>query len=881
MGLKEYRRKRDFTKTSEPRGKRAREHKKLAYVIQKHAASHLHYDFRLELDGVLKSWAVPKGPDLDPSVKRLAMHVEDHPLEYGKFEGTIPKGEYGGGTVMLWDRGTWEPVGDADKDYREGRLKFVLHGKKLRGKWMLVRRGGRNSESGERHWFLFKERDEFARKGESITEDEPLSVTSGRDLDEIASRSRRVWGSDGETTRSNKDRRSAAGRQKKTAHLNGRAKKLDRAALEKLLTNPAARARGLPKSQAVELATLAKVAPSGDEWLHEIKLDGYRMLCRIDGGNPRFISRNGNDWTSKFPELARAAARLPVKQAMLDGEVVAMDPDGTTHFQSLQNIFQSGRTGELVFYAFDVLHLDGRDVTTLPLVERKEILKLVVDASPDESIQFSEHIEGTGPEIFAEACRMHLEGIVSKRRDSPYRPGRGADWLKIKCSSRAEFVIGGYTPPEGSRHHFGALLVGYYDKAKNFVYAGRVGTGFSDKTLATLHKKLKELEQAKSPFVNLSGTTGQARGVRWLQPRLVAEVEFSNWTDEQLLRHPSFQGLREDKAAKDVVRDTALSGAEVKELQRKTTKATRNGRTKKSQKESAVVAGITVSHPDRVVYPDAGITKLDVAKYYEGVAPWMLPHVAHRVLALVRCPQGVAGQSFFQKHPGEGASKHWLQIDVAESGKPDYNVAVKDAAGLVALAQMGVLEIHIWGSLARKLGKPDRLIFDLDPDPAVQWSDVVKAAREVRLLLEELGLESFVKTTGGKGLHVVVPVEPRLEWDEAKAFSKAVADLMVRAAPNRYIATMSKAARKGKIFVDYLRNGRGATSIAPYSTRARAGATVSVPISWEELGPKLRSDEFTIADVPARLAKLKKDPWAEIGKVRQSITKAMIKRLEI
>jgi bifunctional non-homologous end joining protein LigD len=898
MTLREYRRKRDFRKTPEPRGQKAAQGHGLSFVVQKHDASHLHYDFRLEWAGVLRSWAVPKGPDLNPANKRLAMQVEDHPLEYGGFEGTIPAGEYGGGTVMLWDQGTWEPVGDAAKGFRDGRLKFILHGEKLHGGWMLVRRGGAQAEPGERHWFLFKERDKYAKAGKPITETKTLSVTTGRDLEEIAAQSDRVWGPNGEVPqrggRKQKPAVKAKSTRKRSASTATRTSTSKGAALHTLLALPNVKTAKLPLTQHVELATLAKQAPEGDDWLHEIKFDGYRMLCRIDGDKARFISRNGHEWTRKFPELAAAAARLPVKQAMLDGEVVALEPNGVTRFQGLQQAFQTGRTGDLAYFVFDVLHVDGRDVTRLPLVDRKKIAKAIVTQRGQPSIRYSDHLEGSGEQICSEACRLHLEGIVSKRRDSAYRPGRGLDWLKVKCSQREEFVIGGFTAPGGSRDHFGAILIGYHDQAGKLVYAGRVGTGFDQRTLAALHRKFAKLKQARSPFANLAGTTGAARGVTWLRPKLVAEIEFSNWTDDGLLRHPAFQGLREDKPAQDVVRDEPISSNEVKALQRQPA----NGRAKQRAAASKnnngkiahvasrngadiEVAGVRLSHPDKVLYPAAGISKHDLANYYAAVAEWMLPHVVHRPLAVVRCPAGQGGKCFFQKHPGEGAAEELREVDVAASGESEFHLAIDDLAGLVALVQMSVLEIHVWGSRVSKLESPDRLTFDLDPDPTVQWPAVVRAARDVRATLEELGLTSFLKTTGGKGLHVVVPIQPKLDWDEAKAFCKSVTDLIVGAAPDRYVGKMSKAARKGKIFIDYLRNGRGATAVAAYSTRARSGATVSTPIAWDELTARMRSDHFTIANVPMRLARLKHDPWEKIGTTRQSITQAMRKRLAL
>jgi bifunctional non-homologous end joining protein LigD len=926
MGLNEYRQKRDFRKTAEPRGKKAPRSKgELSFVVQKHDASHLHYDFRLEWDGVLKSWAVPKGPDLDPANKRLAMQVEDHPLEYGEFEGIIPEGEYGGGTVMVWDNGFWEPIGDASKGLKEGHLKFILHGEKLKGGWMLVRKGGRKAEDGERAWFLFKERDEYAKPGKSIIEEQPLSVATGRDLDEIAAESDRVWGAKGEvaqtdrkrTARPDTARRSARGkpagkastssngvatRRKSVAKAPGKARRRAQAdreqpSLQELLAHPEIKRARLPESQSVELATLVDAAPAGDEWLHEIKFDGYRMLGRVQKAKARLISRNGLDWTKKLPELAEAVARLAVKDAMFDGEVVAVEPDGTTNFQSLQNAFEQKRTGELVYYVFDILHLNGHDVKSAQLTVRKEILRLVLSgSSPDDAIRYSDHLQSPGSEIVDAACRLHLEGIVSKRRDSVYRPGRGLDWVKVKCSQRAEFVIGGFTKPGGSRSHFGALLLGCYDRGKKLIYAGRVGTGFTEETLDTLHNKLAKLVQTRSPFANLKGTTGAARDVFWVKPQLVGEIEFSNWTHDRLLRHPSFQGLREDKPASKVVHDEPLPVREVTAMRNGHNEApTRKSHSRKSPASTGdgaenraggtgvagdEWAGVHLTHPDKVLFPDHNLTKRDLADYYTKVADWILPYIAGRPLAIVRCPAGSGKPCFFQKHPGEGASEHVLRINVAASGAPEYHLAIDDLAGLISLVQMGVLEIHVWGSRAKQLEKPDRLIFDLDPDPAVDWPDVISAARAVRVSLEELGLTSFLKTTGGKGLHIVVPVQPKTGWDDAKAFCRAVADFMVQAAPDRFVATMSKAARKGKIFIDYLRNGRGATAIAPYSTRAKAGATVSTPIAWEELASSLHSDHFTIENIPARLARLKIDPWMDMAKTKQSITAAMLKRLQ-
>jgi bifunctional non-homologous end joining protein LigD len=910
MALTEYRRKRNFTVTTEPRDGRAVRHKSLTYVVQKHAASHLHYDFRLELDGVLKSWAVPKGPSLDPAHKRLAMHVEDHPLEYGDFEGIIPQGEYGGGTVLLWDRGTWEPVGDGKRGYREGSLKLVLHGEKLQGRWMLVRKGGKRSAPHEKNWFLFKEKDEFARPGSDIDAEEPLSVATSRDMDEIASAAERVWGPAGEVKKRSKSsatKKASARERKALAYAkpsaNGRAlmkkprakpRKLtakDQATVTKTLRRIGKKRASIPTNLSVQLATLVSDAPEGDDWLHEIKFDGYRMLCTITAGKARFVSRNGKDWTAKFKNLAAEIAELPLKNAVIDGEVVIVDEEGRTSFQLMQNAFKSAAPAPFVFYAFDLLFLNGYDVTEAPLEERKRLLQRIIPKDETSTIRYSDHVVGKGPVFFAEASRLKLEGIISKRLGRPYVAGRGYDWLKVKCSLREEFVIGGFTKPSGSRKHFGALLLGYYDQGRNFIYAGRVGTGFDERTLSSLRLKFDKLIQDESPFKNLSGRTGQARDVTWLKPSLIAQVEFSNWTDERQLRHPSFQGLREDKAAKNVVRDDPISAKAIESTTKAAQKTKRKsgglnvsvprkGKEAKVNAGSKEIAGVTLSHPDKVLYPDDGFTKLDLARYYEQVAEWMLPQVENRLLSLVRCPAGSGQKCFFQKHPGQGTSDYLLRTAVPEKEKSEDYLSVKDLSGLIALVQMGVLEIHIWGSKADQFQKPDRLIIDLDPDPTVDWPRVILAAKEVKLLFEELGLESFIKTTGGKGLHVVVPIQRRTSWDDAKAFCLAVANFLVAAAPDRYIAKMSKAARKNKIFVDYLRNDQGSTAIAPYSTRNRPGATVSVPITWNELKDGLTSDYFNIENLPKRLAKLNKDPWAGIDSVKQSITAAMLKKLQ-
>lgn len=858
MALREYQRKRHFQRTSEPKGKKEATEGR-SFVVQKHQARHLHYDFRLELDGVLKSWAVPKGPCLDPAVKRLAIHVEDHPVEYGSFEGIIPKGEYGGGTVMLWDRGVWEAVGDPREGYRTGKLKFKLHGKKLRGGWMLVRTGSRRStDRDERHWLLFKERDEEAREKEDVPGELSTSVSTGRTLEEIAADRERQWNGKAKSN----------GRMKSSSQL---ARKI-----------PGAKPASFPSRVEVQLATLSKEPPSGDEWLHEIKFDGYRMICRIDNRRAQFITRNHKDWTKRLPFLAEAAQRLPVRQAILDGEVVVLRPDGTTDFQDLQNAFRDQRPEALHYFAFDLLHLDGYDLTRAPLEERKRVLADVLARSGDAlHIHLSEHMKGKGPAFFAQASKMRLEGMISKRRDQPYQPGRGYAWLKVKCLQNEEFVIGGYTDPSGSRAGFGALLIGSHNAKGDLVYAGKVGTGFDNRMLEFLLEKLQPFKRKDSPFLNLK--RGGAR-THWVEPKVVAQVAFGAWTRDGLLRHASFQGLREDKPAAEVTREKPMPVSRAARKTKGKTSVVQNSLARRTPSERAMqaghdaydarkqlLAGVRFTSPDKVLYPDQGITKLELAHYYQAIAEWILPHIADRPLVLVRCPEGQKKACFFQKHPAQGTPDTLRQILVREKKKTEHYVVADDVAGLISLAQIAALEIHAWGSRADKLAQPDRLIFDLDPDPQLPWSRVVQSARQVHQFLQDLGLESFLKTTGGKGLHLVVPIERRHDWEEAKAFCKRVAEAIVTADPRNYTANMTKAARPGKIFIDYHRNGRGATAIVPYSTRARPGAPVSTPLTWKELSAHTPSDHYTVRNLVRRLEALKRDPWQEIFSVRQGL----------
>ena len=869
MGLREYQRKRDFERTPEPRGRRGKRTRRgPRFVIQKHAARRLHYDFRLELDGVLKSWAVPKGPSLDPADKRLAVEVEDHPIDYGDFEGVIPQGQYGGGSVLLWDHGTWKPKGDPRESLARGKLEFELDGEKLHGRWLLVRTGS----NGKPQWLLRKLADEQARPGDgAITELRPESVTSGLQIEDIGQRSSRVW----QSHDVGKKRQQPA---------------IDPASL------PKARRGALPAFVPPQLATLVAEPPRGEGWLHEIKLDGYRALCRLEGGRARLVTRRERDWTDRFGRIASAAAFLAAKKALIDGEVVWLGDDGRTDFQALQQALGEGRDERLFYFAFDLLHLDGWDLRPTPLVERKEALRrlLAISAAEASAVRFSDHVEGEAGPFFRQACQHKLEGIVSKRRDGPYRERRGRDWLKVKCTAEQEVVIVGYSEPHGSREGLGALLLGVYENG-TLRTAGKVGTGFDRTTLHDLLRRLRPLEQPTPPVVD-PPRGYRARGIHRVEPKLVAQVAFSDWTHDGKLRHPSFHGLREDKEPTEVIREVPARGEET------ALKATKTpgdaGKSAKSPKAQSTtkpaeratragkgvleVSGVRISNPDRVLYPAEGITKLDLVRYYESVGDRMLPYLAGRPLTLMRCPAGLGKPCFYQKHLTEGTPPELIEVEVTErSGEHEVYVCVESLAGLISLAQLAVLELHPWGSRRKRLEKPDVLVFDLDPGPGVAPAALVTAARDLRALLEELGLESFAKLSGGKGLHVVAPIVPELDWDPAKAFTRAVVELIAEREPERYVTSMAKAKRKGRIFLDYLRNGFGNTAVAPYSTRARAGAPVATPVRWEELGGGLAPDHYNIRNLPRRLASLRRDPWAGYSTLRQRVPKAVLRELKV
>ncbi len=894
--LQIYHAKRDFGKTAEPRGKAGRK-KGSAYVIQKHDATRLHYDLRLELDGVMLSWAVTRGPSLVPGEKRLAIHVEDHPIEYNKFEGTIPKGQYGGGTVMVWDRGTWTPDHDPHKGIKKGHLDFELHGEKLKGHWHLVRMRKRPGERQE-PWLLIKATDEHAaeKSDRDVLDELSNSAVTGRTLDEIAVDKKQVWNSN----RSAKEQSKAAtsGLSRASTAMASAAKPSPKTAARRAAAKPRARS---PRRKAASkqsgkklgkvagaregrmpdfitpcLATLSPRAPDTAGWVHEIKFDGYRIQARIVGGNITLKTRTGLDWTHKFPAVEAACEALS-SDAILDGEIASIDENGISDFSALQDDLKNGRHDRMAYYVFDLLHLGGQDLTPALLIERKRALAaLLAELPKDSPIKLSEHFEEDGPTMIKHACNLHLEGIVSKRADAPYRSGRSSEWLKIKCSSNQEFVVIGYEPSDKRGRLIRSLLLGYYDKDA-LRYAGRVGTGWGQAAERDLQRKLTAVARKDTPLAKIPEEERLSRGVKWVEPKIVVEVDFRGWTGGKLVRQGSLKGVREDKPARQVVREVSQmpETVTVKQaaLRQKTpTKigAAKPGAAKSSKPQSVEVAGIRLSHPDRIYWEDVGVTKQTLAEYYTQVWDRMRPHMTGRVLALVRCPDGAAGQCFFQKHASAGIEAKNLKL-VPDDG--DKSITVESVAGLVSLAQAGVLEIHVRGSSVDDLEKADRLVFDLDPGPGVEWKDVIAAAREVRQRLRDLKLESFVKTTGGKGLHVVLPIKPT-PWDEAKDFCRRLAEQMSADNPDRFTATIKKVARKNRIFIDYLRNSREATAIAPYSTRARAGATVSAPLTWEELGSQKTSNAFTVENLPKRLARLRRDPWAKIGSLKQALPAA-------
>ena len=817
--LQEYQRKRDFNATPEPAGKRARPRSAhaLQYCIQKHDASHLHYDFRLELDGTLKSWAIPKGPSLDPKVRRLAVHVEDHPLDYANFEGRIPEGHYGAGDVIVWDRGVWEPEGDPREAYAKGKLRFRLQGEKLSGVWNLFRT---HLAGKKEQWMLVKSHDGQARSETDyrIVEALPDSVLSERTLPP-----------------------RSPGKATTVRH--------------KRKTDP----KALPDALQPQLATLVDSPPSGD-WRYEVKFDGYRILARIDGDDIRLFTRNGHDWSAKMPRQVEALKALGLDSAWLDGEMVVVDDNGVADFQTLQNAFDTEHDERITYYLFDLPWLGGEDLRALPLQQRRATLARLLEGHASQVIRYSADFKEPVASLLDSACRLELEGLIGKRADSPYVGRRSSDWVKLKCKQRQEFVIVGYTDPKGSRNGFGALLLALHDHGSGPLrYAGKVGTGFSAATLDSIHARLKPLQTDKSPLPR-PPTGAEARGVHWLKPQLLAEVAYAQMTREGIVRHSVFHGLRDDKPATAIDLERAMP-------------------TKRAvQTEPENLGTLRLTHPDRVVDATTAATKREVAQYYAQVADWLLPQLKDRPVALVRAPDGLDGELFFQKNAGQLNIPNVLSYNKAQAGQAA--MVLNRADSLMGAVQMNTLELHTWNATTKDFDKPDRFVLDLDPDPALPWKAMLEATQLTLTLLDELGLKVFLKTSGGKGMHLVVPLTRRAGWDEVKDFSHALVNHMAGLFPDRLSAVSGPKNRVGRIFIDYLRNGKGATTVAAYSLRAREGLPVSVPIWREELNQLKGANQWNIGNLHTRLSQVE-DPWAEMGKTRQSITLRMRKQLGI
>ena len=957
-----YRSIRDFNLTPEPSGtttrtksplsKKSEASRGLPFVIQKHAASHLHYDFRLGWAGVLKSWAIAKGPSYNPKDRRLAVQVEDHPMAYGGFEGIIPKGQYGGGTVMVWDQGTWWPqLGSENVDacLRDGHLDFEMNGTKMKGKWALIRMQGKAANESKPSWLLIKEHDSYERGpgAPSITDEFPNSVLTGRSLDQIAAEEDHVWNSkttagptlvrkrDPPPRPSSVDLRGARKREKAAIRSGSGAAAGSEDDPSHSSTHPASPLAGsatkldsLPKESQPDfippqLALEATAPPTTGDWLRELKLDGYRIQARKSGASGgskakiQLLTRKGLDWTHRMPAIAAAVARLPAHDCTLDGEVVVLGPDGNSSFADLQASFQNTEAHRLTYFVFDLLHLNGHNTRNLGLRDRKQLLAELLPPS-DEALRLSEDIAGDGEAILHHACKLHAEGIISKRADAPYRSIRSSDWLKSKCLREQELVIAGYTLSTAGPDRIGSLLLGYYETAKSgkydsakpgkhrcdkLIYAGRTGTGFTQQLKRDLLTRLARLKTTKPAFDQIS--TADRRGALWVKPQLVAQVRFATWTADNLVRQAAFLGLREDKSPTEVTREeptvapkpkqggsrglqppenvTLEKGASAPGLvsaARKKSQGshaslhpeTRLNMALRSTKPTYTSTKIRLTHPEKVLDPESGLTKQQLAGYYAVVADRMLPHIADRPLSLVRCPDGAGKPCFFQKHinsmlpPGIGS----IDITDKKSGKPEPYITLNTPEALISLAQLGVLEIHPWGSKNNDLEHPDRLIFDLDPDESLPWSALCATAAEVRKRLKKAGLESFLKLTGGKGLHIVAPIQPTLTWLELKTAAHTLVLSMERDNPALYLSKMTKSARTGKIYLDYLRNERGATAVAPYSPRARLGAHVSLPLPWSALNETARP-VFSVRDLDAWRSRLRSDPWKALPSTKQQL----------
>ena len=867
--LDDYNRMRDFSATSEPAAKRsgktkAKDHA-LQFCIQKHDASRLHYDFRLELDGALKSWAVPKGPSLDPKVKRLAVHVEDHPIDYATFEGSIPEGHYGAGDVIVWDRGVWIPQEDPAQAYAKGKLKFELQGEKLSGLWNLVRT---HMPGKQEQWFLIKHQDSAAKPESDydVVVAAPDSVLSDRTIlpkkAKTAAKPKPV-----------KKPASKVAPEGQSAKLTG------------------AHKAKLPELIKPELATLVEKAPDG-EWSYEIKFDGYRIMARIDHGQVKLFTRNGHDWTHKLPAQAKALTDLDLESAWLDGEMVVANEQGVPDFQALQNAFEEGSSGNILYYLFDMPYLNGVDLREVPVEERRVALATVLRTHEDPLLRFSDSFGEAPDALLTSACQMQMEGLIGKRLGSPYVSRRSGDWIKLKCKHRQEFVVVGYTDPKGSRSAFGALLLGLHDRDSGKLgYAGKVGTGFNETTLKSIYAQLLPLKAKKASVAN-PPSGFDAKGVHWLKPVLLAEIAFAEMTKDGSVRHAVFHGLRDDKPAKDiteerpaVVKKSAASApAAEKSATRKPSAKKPAGKKAAAEQASpapsqaGLAAGkVRITHPDRVIDASSGTTKMQLAEYYARVAEFILPELKGRPVALVRAPDGIAGELFFQKNAERLAIPGITTLDKDITGQPV--MMINNAEALIGAVQMSTVELHTWNATSDKLDKPDRFILDLDPDPALPWKSMVEATQLTLSVLDELGLKAFLKTSGGKGIHVVVPLTRKLGWDEVKEFSHAIVSHMAKLLPERFSAVSGPKNRVGRIFIDYLRNGLGATTICSYAVRTREGLPVSVPIFREEVEELKGGNQWNVHNVHERLAEVGHEPWADLKKTRQTITADMRRRV--
>jgi bifunctional non-homologous end joining protein LigD len=829
--LDTYRKKRRFDVTPEPEG--AAQNKAPAaqalFVVQKHAARRLHYDFRLELDGTLKSWAVPKGPSLDPSIKRMAVQVEDHPLSYAEFEGTIPAGNYGAGTVIVWDIGTWHCEGDPLAAYQKGHLRFELRGKKLRGHWHLVRTRGRNGD--KETWLLIKQADGDARAlaQYDIVDAQPDSVLQGAGA-----------------------KRALRRKQGATDHH-----KPGTAAPQPLMLAP-------------QLATLVDTPPRGGNWIYEVKFDGYRVLARINARDGvHLFTRNGHDWTQRLKPLAQAIASRGWCDTWLDGEIVMFDSHGISHFQRLQNAFEQNATQPIVYMLFDLLYYRGRDLRALPLHARRELLREIMAANDNPHLRFSDHIDADHEDVFDLACRMHIEGLIGKRADSIYKAGRTRDWIKLKCLQRQEFVIGGYTDARNQNvRAIGALLLGVHDEQLKLRYVGKVGTGFSQQSALELHEKLQSRTIAKSSF----SETVRQPGVHWVKPSLLAEIAFAAWTDDGHIRHSSFQGLRADKPAEAIRREVPVN-IDTTDKTTKTSSASSKVSTR-AKRAGALAAGTVITHPERVIDARSGATKLDLIHYYETAAPQLLAHLKDRPVSLVRAPTGVGGELFFQKHSGNLHIPALIEVDPALLPNHPPLISINSLDALIQCAQMNVVEFHTWNARLDHIEQPDRMVFDLDPGEGIVWPQIIEAAQLMKAALDELKLKSYLKTSGGKGLHIVVPLAPRDDWQHVRDFSEKLVRHLAQTLPQLFVATSGPKNRLNRIFIDYLRNNRGSTTAAAFSARLRPGLGVSVPVAWGELSKLSSSTQWHIGNLNAREIAARAACWTGYARVKQTLTHA-------